>query len=83
MITTTYHSRSGSTLPGGQIVIVKELKTHRVDTELYRRFRDEVKFHLDDPLLTNNERFGDNPIGLSTSSSPIAGLRLRSADLGL
>ncbi len=49
-IAATTHSRVwAATGPDGKRVVVKELKTHRLDAEPYRRFRDEVAFHLAGP----------------------------------
>jgi len=49
-IATTTHSRVWEAMaPGGEHVAVKELKTHRLDAEPYRRFRDEVAFHTTGP----------------------------------
>jgi serine/threonine protein kinase len=49
-IAATTHSRVwAATDPSGKPVAVKELKTHRLDAEPYRRFRDEVTFHMAGP----------------------------------
>lgn len=49
-IAATTHSRVwAATGSDGKRVVVKELKTHRLDAEPYRRFRDEVAFHMAGP----------------------------------
>lgn len=49
-IAATTHSRVWEAIgPDGEHVAVKELKTHRLDAEPYRRFRDEVAFHTAGP----------------------------------
>lgn len=49
-IAATTHSRVWEAAgPDGKRVVVKELKTHRLDAEPYRRFRDEVRFHTTGP----------------------------------
>ena len=49
-IATTTHARVWeATDPDGNRVAVKELKSHRLEAEAYRRFRDEVAFHTAGP----------------------------------
>jgi serine/threonine protein kinase len=49
-IAVTTHSRVWeATDPDGNRVAVKELKTHRIEAEPYRRFRDEVAFQTAGP----------------------------------
>jgi hypothetical protein len=49
-LASTTHSRVWeATGPDGIHVAIKELKTHRIDAEPYRRFRDEVAFHTAGP----------------------------------
>ncbi len=51
-IATTAHSRIWRAAgPDGGQVAIKELRTHRLDAEPYRRFRDEVAFHRSGPHL--------------------------------
>jgi len=49
-IAATAHSRVWeATDPGGNRVAVKKLRTHRLEAQPYRRFRDEVAFHTSGP----------------------------------